>query len=239
MELTQSEQKAQAPAMFNRIAKRYDLLNHLLSGRRDVAWRKRMARYLPPGRDLSLIDIATGTADQIFSLLHESDRITKTVGIDLSEEMLAEGKRKVDSRCLGGRISLQLGDATHIPFEDASFDVATVSFGIRNVVDTPHALQEMFRVLKPNGRALILEFSLPYNSWIRIPYLFYFRHLLPRIGSLISGDSHAYRYLNRTVEDFPFGEKFAALMQKEGFSQVSMHPLTFGVATIYVGEKPL
>ena len=234
----QNEQKVQAPAMFNRIARRYDLLNRLLSGRRDVAWRKKMAGYLPPGKDLALIDIATGTADQILSLLEMSDRITKVVGIDLSEGMLAEGRKKITSRHLGGRVSLQLGDATRIPSGDETFDVATISFGIRNVVDVNLALREMFRVLKPGGRALILEFSIPGGRWVRAPYLFYFRHLLPRIGSLISGDGDAYRYLNRTVEHFLSGEAFASLMRAVGFTVLAIDPLTFGVATIYAGEKP-
>ena len=223
--------------LFDRIAGRYDFLNRLLSMRQDVAWRKKMARYLPTGTELNLLDLATGTGDQILFLLEATDRIAKAVGIDLSENMLALGQKKVAKMNLGDKIALRTGDGASLDFDDNSFDVATISFGIRNIPDYRKALREMFRVVKPGGRALILEFSLPSSAVIRKPYLFYFRHILPQVGSTLSGDSMAYKYLNNTVEGFPHGEEFLKEMATAGFTHLERHPLTFGIATIYVGVK--
>lgn len=219
--------------MFDRIAPRYDLLNHLLSARRDVAWRKRMARHLPDGSGLMLLDLATGTGDQIFSILESTDRVKNAVGLDLSERMLEIGRGKIHGR----NVELKNGDATAIPLVDNKFDVVTISFGIRNVIDVPGALREMRRVLKPGGRTLILECSLPRWRLLRGLYLFYLRHVLPRFGGWISGDAEAYRYLNVTIESFPKGEAFCDLMRSAGFKNVRAFPLSLGVAAIYQGDK--
>lgn len=224
--------------MFDQIAPRYDLLNRLLSGWRDVAWRKRMARYLPAGGPLALLDVATGTADQIFSLLRHDPRIDRATGIDMAERMLEIGRAKAARRGLADRIRLRTGDATAIPEPDNAFDVATISFGIRNVENVSAGLSEMCRVLKPGGRALILEFSLPASPLFRRLYLFYLRRILPVLGGLISGDAQAYRYLNVTIESFPYGEAFCGLMRQAGFTAVRANPLTFGIASIYQGDKP-
>lgn len=221
--------------MFDRIAHRYDLLNHLLSANRDKAWRRRMIPLLPGGDDLDHLDIATGTADQLLTI-YDSGRISRGVGIDPAEKMLAVGQEKIAERTLGSFLSLQKGAAESLPFEAASFDLVTISFGIRNVTDVSGALGEMHRILRPGGRALILEFSLPRNRLVRTGYLFYFRHILPRLGSLISGDSYAYRYLNQTVETFPYGSEFCDLMRAAGFTEVRENRLTFGIATIYQGD---
>lgn len=223
--------------MFDRIAHRYDLLNRSLSFGQDVVWRKRVKRYLPEGNDLQILDLATGTADQLIYLSGDT-RVAGGTGMDLAEKMLDAGRKKLVDLQLDQRITLKTGDATDVPLPDACVDVVTIAFGIRNVVSVERALQEMQRVLKPGGRALILEFSLPGNKALRALYLFYFRHILPRIGGLISGDAQAYRYLNRTVESFPYGEAFCEVMRQAGFSQVAAHPLTFGVAIIYQGDKP-
>ncbi len=223
--------------MFDRIAPRYDLLNRLLSGGRDVAWRKRLARYLPPGEDLRVLDLATGTGDVLIMLDQASGRVGSGLGVDMAGEMLALGQRKLERGGLTERFTLARGDATVIPAADDSVDAVTIAFGIRNVDCVEKALAEMRRVLKPGGRALILEFSLPSNRLFRACYLFYFRHVLPRIGGLISGDRQAYRYLNETVESFPYGEAFIQLMERQGFHSVKEHPLTFGIASIYEGEK--
>lgn len=222
--------------MFDRIAHRYDLLNRLLSFRQDVVWRKRLARLLPERPDLRVLDLATGTGDVLLSLYRWSGRVASGVGVDMSGKMLAFGRGKIADRSLGQRLSMVRGDAMCIGFRDASFDAVTIAFGIRNVSDVPCALREMRRVLAPGGRVLVLEFSLPGNPLFRRAYLFYFRHVLPRIGALISGDSYAYRYLNQTVESFPYGEDFCALMRDAGFERVRAHPLTFGIATIYEGD---
>lgn len=222
--------------MFDRIAHRYDLLNRLLSFRQDVAWRKRLAKLLPERPGLRVLDLATGTGDVLLSLHQCSGRVVSGVGVDMAGNMLAFGRRKIADRGLDQDLRMVRGDAMCIGFQDASFDVVTIAFGIRNVSDVPRALREMRRVLAPGGRALVLEFSLPGNALFRGAYLFYFRHVLPRIGALISGDRYAYRYLNQTVESFPYGEAFCFLMRDAGFERVRAHPLTFGIATIYEGD---
>ena len=236
MTAPESPSRQQVWKMFDRIAYRYDLLNHLLSGNRDVAWRKKMAEMLPERNDLDVLDLATGTGDQLITLA-ETGKLRSGVGIDLAEKMLAIGREKIVAKQLDRLLTLQTGDAGAIPFPDNSFDAVSITFGIRNVLDVPAALREISRVLRPKGRALILEFSLPRNGLVRHSYLFYFRHILPRLGGLISGDSYAYRYLNQTVETFPYGEAFCTLMRESGFTSVQATELTFGVATIYSGDK--
>jgi demethylmenaquinone methyltransferase/2-methoxy-6-polyprenyl-1,4-benzoquinol methylase len=222
--------------MFDRIAPRYDLLNRLLSLRRDVAWRRRVARHLPPGDALELLDLATGTGDQILHLLDRSRNVKRAVGLDLAARMLDIGRAKVKDRNLQGVVTLMAGDAMRIPFPERSFDVITMSFGIRNVVSVPEALREMHRVLRPGGRLLILEFSIPDAQLLRRMYLFYLRNILPRLGAWISGDGSAYRYLNVTIEGFPRGETFCSLLRDAGFGRVAAFPLSFGVSTIYRGD---
>lgn len=222
--------------MFDRIAHRYDLLNRLLSFRQDVAWRKRVARLLPDRPNLRVLDLATGTGDVLLSLYRTSGRVRSGVGVDMAGKMLAIGRQKIAAQNLGHELRMVRGDAMTIAFSNASFDAVTIAFGIRNVLDVPEALREMRRILAPGGRALVLEFSLPRNALFRAGYLFYFRHVLPRIGALISGDSYAYRYLNKTVESFPYGDAFCALMRDAGFQDVRAHPQTFGIATIYEGS---
>lgn len=231
-----SPSRANVAQMFDRIAHRYDLLNHLLSLNQDKRWRQRLAGLLPNGDRLHLLDLATGTGDQLISL-EETGRIAVGVGVDPSEGMLKVARKKLAKLKLGDRLRVQTGVAEDIPAADESYDLVTISFGIRNVLDLEKALAEMYRVLKPDGRALILEFSLPGNRLLRMFYLLYFRYCLPVLGSLISGDDQAYRYLNRTVETFPYGAEFAARLQKVGFAKVDIQPLTFGVASIYVAHK--
>lgn len=235
---TAAPSRHDAHRMFDRIAHRYDLLNRLLSMRRDVAWRREMARQLPDGQNLRLLDLATGTGDVLIELKHRCPRIARGIGLDMSAGMLAHGAEKLKRKGLTATCAMVRGDAVHLGVADASFDAITIAFGIRNVTDVPQALREMHRILKPGGRALILEFSLPPNALIRSGYLIYFRHVLPRIGGIVSGDSNAYRYLNQTVETFPYGDAFAALMREAGFANVVQTPLTFGIATLYRGDKP-
>jgi demethylmenaquinone methyltransferase / 2-methoxy-6-polyprenyl-1,4-benzoquinol methylase len=222
--------------MFDRIAHRYDLLNHLLSLNRDKYWRARIASLLTSKSNQEVLDLATGTGDQLVAL-YQTGKVAKGVGLDLSEKMLEIGRAKLARLKLDANLSLKTGDAGLIPLGDILFDAVTISFGIRNVTDVPSALIEMRRVLRPQGRALILEFSLPRSLVMRKLYLFYFRHILPVLGGMISGDSHAYRYLNQTVETFPYGESFCQLMRAAGFKEVHATPLTLGIATIYQGDK--
>lgn len=223
--------------MFDRIAHRYDLLNRLLSMGTDVRWRKRMARHLPQGNALTVLDIATGTADVLLSLQRECPRIASGIGADMSLGMLLHGQEKLRAASLTPQFTLVRTDATCLSIAAEACDATTIAFGIRNVLSVDAALREMHRVLRPQGKTLILEFSLPGNRLIRHGYLFYFRHILPKLGALISGDSYAYKYLNQTVETFPYGDAFCDLMRTAGFSEVEAHPLTFGIATLYVGLK--
>jgi len=233
----QNHSRKEVWKMFDRIAHRYDLLNRLLSFGQDVIWRKRVAKHLPDRRELHVLDVATGTGDLLITLFEQNPNVQSGVGIDMAEKMLEFGRPKLEKRGVVDRFSLQTGNAMDIPFAENVFDAATISFGIRNVANVLGGLQEMRRVLKNNGRAIVLEFSLPKNKLMRHLYLFYFRHILPRLGGLISGDSFAYRYLNETVETFPYGEAFCDLMRRAGFQNVQMTPLTFGIATIYQGDK--
>ena len=224
--------------MFDRIAHRYDLLNRLLSGGQHIVWRKKVSAYLPEGRSLNVLDVATGTGDLLISMARRDPRVTTGVGIDMAEKMLSHGRDKLKQMGLSERLTLSTGDATRIPFDNEQFDATTISFGIRNVIDVPAALSEMFRVLRPGGRIIVLEVSLPANALMRRLYLFYFRHVLPKIGGLISGDTHAYQYLNKTVETFPYGESFCDLMRDAGFADVRHQALTLGIAAIYQGDRP-
>jgi len=223
--------------MFDRIAHRYDLLNRLLSFRQDVAWRNKMARFLPDRKNLSVLDVATGTGDVLISLINKSDKIEHAIGIDMAERMLDVGRSKIQTLKLDDVIKLETGNATDIQFDEASFDVSTISFGIRNVNNLDLGIQNLYKVLKKNGRVLILEFSLPKIFVLKGLYLFYFRYILPRIGAIISGDAYAYNYLNQSVETFPYGEDFCDILRKNGFKNVNYHPLTFGIASIYQGDK--
>ncbi|KAA3609739.1 MAG: bifunctional demethylmenaquinone methyltransferase/2-methoxy-6-polyprenyl-1,4-benzoquinol methylase UbiE [Calditrichaeota bacterium] len=225
--------------MFDRIAHRYDLLNRLLSFRQDVAWRNKLTRFLPNRNNLVVLDVATGTGDVLISLLKKSpkNKISKSIGIDMAVKMLEFGRPKIKKLNLDDKIELHQGNATDIQFNEGTFDVATISFGIRNVNDLDLGIQNMYRVLKPGGRVLILEFSLPQNILMKKLYLFYFRKILPFIGGAISGDSYAYNYLNQSVESFPYGDKFCEVLQRNGFNNVKYQTLTFGIASIYQGDK--
>jgi demethylmenaquinone methyltransferase / 2-methoxy-6-polyprenyl-1,4-benzoquinol methylase len=232
-----SPSRMQAFKMFDRIAHRYDLLNRLLSFGTDVRWRKTMNRRIPEGKELRVLDLATGTADVLIAMERACKQVSSGIGLDMSGGMLKYGRQKLVAMGLDQKFRLVRGDATCLGLADGTFDAVTISFGIRNVLDVSQGLGEMHRILKPGGRALILEFSLPANRPFRALYLFYFRHILPRLGALISGDSYAYRYLNETVETFPYGEDFCELMRGAGFEKVTATPLTFGIASLYQGER--
>ncbi len=223
--------------MFDKIAKRYDFLNHLLSLRRDVAWRKKLARFIPKRQGLNILDLATGTADVLLTIEKQVQNIHVAIGLDMATGMLEIGRRKVRAKSALSKILLLPGDALHIPVKGNHFDVVTMAFGIRNVVKIERCLDEMNKVLKPHGRALVLEFSLPENKFFQKAYLFYFRYILPKIGGMLSGDRNAYNYLNKSVESFPYGEAFCRLLEQSDFVNVKAIPLTFGIATLYLGDK--
>lgn len=217
--------------MFDRIARRYDLLNHLLSAGTDVRWRRRAVRLLDPQPGWRILDLATGTGDFAFEAVSRGS--VRVAGVDLSVPMLRVGCEK-----RGGRaVDLLCGDAEGLPFRDGTFDGVTVGFGIRNVARLDAGLREMRRVLRRGGRAVILEFSKPRTPVLSHLYMFYFKNLLPRIGALVSGDEVAYTYLYESVMRFPEGQDFLAAMEGAGFRGVREHRQTFGIATVYIGEK--
>lgn len=223
-------------AMFDRIAPTYDRLNRILSFGIDRGWRKKILKHLPASRDMTLVDLATGTADQILALA-KSNRISSFMGFDLSLQMLTLGQKKIEKAGLKEQVLLQIGNALDIPLPPDSVDLATIAFGIRNVLDPLRCLREMHRILKKEGTAYILEFSTPTFPPFRLLYLFYLRTILPAIGNLLSKDPSAYTYLNQTIEEFPSGKPFGSLMHQAGFNHVQILPLTFGVATLYIGNK--
>lgn len=231
------ENKEESFRIFDRIHKRYDFLNRLFSLGQDIFWRRKLSRRLPGADGQKLLDLATGTGDVAFSILKHSRRVAHAYGCDMAANMLTLARFKADKKQLVSRIAFLQADAGNIPFGPDVFDAATMAFGIRNVPDPLHVLTEIARVLKKGGRALILEFSLPRNRVIRKLHLVYLRTVIPRVGAWISGDKHAYRYLNTTIESFPYGDAFCRLMKDAGFREVAHRPLTFGVATIYQGEK--
>ena len=221
--------------IFNRIAKSYDSVNRILSFGLDIGWRKKVNTLLPQKNGLRLLDLATGTADQVIMLCDINPNIGSATGMDLSDEMLNIGREKV--KRFNGKIELHNGDAVQLPIEDAQYDALTMSFGIRNVPDVQASMREMYRVLGDGGKALILEFSLPKNPIVRFGHIFYLRYVLPLVGGLISGDYAAYKYLNTSIEAFPYGDDFCNLMRNAGFESVTAHPVTFGIATIYEACK--
>lgn len=219
--------------MFNEISPTYDLINLLLSFGQDRRWRKKMASLIPSGKGLVHLDLATGTGDQILSLWQATSLLERSVGIDPAEKMIAIAKDKVKEL----NAEFQVGFAEKIPYPERSFDLATISFGIRNTENPLLALKEMHRVLKPNGRALILEFSLPSKPVIKAAHLFYLRNFVPFIGGLFSKSQSSYRYLNKSIEKFPYGHAFLDLMKQAGFKNTKSYPLTFGAVSIYSGDK--
>ncbi|MCH9630621.1 MAG: Demethylmenaquinone methyltransferase [Chlamydiia bacterium] len=223
--------------LFNEVSSTYDILNTILSFGIDKYWRARIRPFLNKERSISLIDLATGTGDQLFTLLKKRRNIESAVGIDLSEGMLNIAKKKVRKFPFKDRVHFKCASALKIPYEESSFDALTMSFGIRNVTDIDFCFSEMIRILKPGGEAYILEFSLPKTRWFRSLYLFYLRNVLPKIGKLLSKNAKAYTYLNKTIESFPYGSSFCDRMLENGFTKAKAIPLTFGIATLYHGIK--
>lgn len=226
---------ADVGAMFDRIAPTYDRLNRLLSLRADVRWRDCVARALASRRVRSVLDVATGTGDLLLAVDRRVPGLSRAVGVDVAGDMLRIARGKLARAGCAAQVAL--GDAHRLPFADRSFDAVTVAFGIRNMTDRPRALAEMHRVLGGGGTLAVLEFSLPASPRLRAAYLTYFRHVLPVIGRLLSGDADAYRYLNASVEAFPSAPRFATALRRAGFAEVAIRRLTFGVATLYLARK--
>lgn len=221
--------------LFNDIAPRYDLLNHLLSLNIDKSWRRRAVRELGGEVD-ELLDVACGTGD--FAIAAARAGVKQVVGIDISAGMVELGKQKVEALGLSGRIVLEMGDSEQMRFPDASFDGVTVAFGVRNFEHLEQGLCEMCRVLRPGGKVVILEFSMPRRFPMKQLYTFYFRRVLPVLGGWISGNKKAYVYLPESVMRFPQGNDFLDIMARCGFVCTRRRKLTGGIASLYIGEKP-
>lgn len=227
--------KEKVQEMFNGIAPKYDLLNHLLSMGIDKSWRRKAMRELEGGRRRTVLDIACGTGDfSIEALRHGVERV---VGADISENMLAVAREKAREKGLEDRLEFRYGDSENLDFEDGTFDAVTVAFGVRNFEHLERGLAEMCRVLRPGGKVVVLEFSTPERFPMKQLYRFYFKQILPRVGGLVSGDRKAYEYLPASVFAFPQGDRFLQIMRSCGYRNVAQRRLTFGIASLYTGEK--
>lgn len=229
--------------MFGEIAGRYDLLNHVLSLGVDVYWRWRTVRTVSPESSAPILDVCTGTGDLAFAYRKRAPESVPVIGSDFTRPMLLFADRKQSGREGKSRfvrpIPFVEADAQALPFGDDQFQIVSVAFGLRNVADTRRGLGEMIRVCRPGGRVAVLEFSQPRSRLFGAVYRFYFRHILPRIGQLVSGSRFdAYHYLPESVGEFPSGAALATVMQECGLEQVQFRPLTLGIATLYWGRKP-
>ncbi|SNT06559.1 demethylmenaquinone methyltransferase [Ekhidna lutea] len=227
--------KKQVAEMFDSISGKYDFLNHFLSLGIDIRWRKKAIKMLRDLEPKHILDIATGTGDFAIESLKLNPE--KVVGVDISEGMLNVGREKMKKKGIADIIDMQSGDSENLQFEDNSFDAVIVAFGVRNFENLEKGLAEMNRVLRPGGRAVILEFSKPTVFPFKQLYNFYFRWILPKIGKVVSKDNAAYTYLPESVNEFPFGDKFLRILEKTGYKNTKCKPLTLGISSIYVGEK--
>jgi len=222
--------------MFNNISKTYDFLNHFLSLGIDIIWRKKAINELKKDRPKLILDVATGTGDFAFEALSIL-KPEKIIGVDISQGMLDVAKQKIEKRGLADKFEVKLGDSEKLPFDADDFDAVTVAYGVRNFENLETGLADIHRVLKPGGKAVILEFSKPKVFPIKQLYNFYFNYITPGIGKLFSKDARAYTYLPESVAAFPDGETFTALMDKVGFKHTKHRPLAFGICSIYTGIK--
>lgn len=232
----QGNKKGQVSTMFNRIAPYYDFLNRFLSLGIDTIWRKKAIDELRNEQPKFILDVATGTADvalETVKRLHPD----KIIGIDISTEMLEIGKKKIKKRGLDTVIELLEGDSENLPFADNTFDAITVAFGVRNFENLEKGLTEMRRVLKEDGKLVVLEFSKPSIFPIKQMFNLYFKYILPAIGRLTSKDPRAYSYLYESVQAFPDGNDFVNILAKTGYKSNQCKPLTLGICSIYSGQK--
>lgn len=228
--------KKQVQQMFDSISGSYDGLNRVISFGIDVKWRKKVVKAVLDSGANEILDIATGTGDLAISIAKKS-KADKIIGIDISEGMLAVGKKKIAEKNLGDRVELMLADSEDLPFEDDIFGAASVAFGVRNFENLEKGLAEIHRILKPGGLFVVLETSVPTKTPFKQGYNFYCNRILPFIGKTFSKDKNAYAYLSKSASLFPHGENFNNILRKIGFTNVKHKPQTFGAATIYTAEK--
>jgi demethylmenaquinone methyltransferase / 2-methoxy-6-polyprenyl-1,4-benzoquinol methylase len=227
--------KDQVARMFNNISGNYDFLNHFLSLGIDRGWRKKAINILRPHNPKQILDVATGTGD--FAIQALALNPEKVTGIDISEGMLDIGRQKIQRKKISARIELLAGDSENILFPENKFDAVTVGFGVRNFENLEKGLEEIYRVLKPGATLVVLEFSRPRRFPFKQFYNFYFKTILPKLGRMISKDKSAYTYLPESVEAFPDGMDFINILNKVGFKKTECKTLTFGISSIYTGQK--
>ncbi|MBS1497107.1 MAG: bifunctional demethylmenaquinone methyltransferase/2-methoxy-6-polyprenyl-1,4-benzoquinol methylase UbiE [Bacteroidetes bacterium] len=228
--------KQQVAEMFDNIAKRYDFLNRFLSAGIDVRWRKKALAVLKPQQPKLLLDVATGTAD-VAIMASALLKPNKIIGIDISEGMLEIGRQKVLKQDLQNTIELLKGDSETINFENDTFDAVTVAFGVRNFQNLEKGLAEIYRVLKPGAKLVILEFSRPSSPVVKMFYNIYMKTVAPGMGKLFSKNKCAYQYLDESIKKFPEGKKFVQVLDNEGYKNTTCKPLSLGICSIYCGEK--
>ena len=229
-----TSKKDQVKEMFNKISKRYDILNHTLSLGMDYIWRKKAIKMIT-NNPKEILDIATGTADFAISAAKYTD--ANITGIDIAESMINIGNKKIKKRKLNKRIKLSIADSENLPFNDLSFDAITAGFGIRNFENLEKGLYEIYRVTKKNGMVVILEPSIPNKFPLKQLFSLYFNHILPFIGRIVSNDANAYTYLPNSVKEFPNGNKFTTILEEIGFKRTKYLPLSYGIVSLYVAIK--
>ena len=230
------EKKQQVAKMFDSIAFRYDFLNRFLSAGIDVTWRKKALAQLKDIQPSILLDVATGTAD-VAIMANEMLHPKKIIGIDISDGMLEIGRKKVEEHALQNIIELYNGDSEKINYPDASFDAVTVAFGVRNFQNLEKGLREMYRVLKPGGKLVVLEFSKPKQKVFKYLYNFYMRIVAPKAGNMFAKNKDAYTYLNNSVKVFPEREQFTKVLSETGYNKIYYKALTMGICCVYCGSK--
>ena len=230
-----TSKKEEVATMFNNISKRYDFLNHFLSHGIDKMWRKKAIKQLEELQPKSILDIATGTGDFAISALKLNPK--EVIGVDISQGMLDVGFEKMKRKGYDDVISMKLGESEKLPFDENRFDALTVGFGVRNYENLEKGLEDMLRVLKPGGKAVILEFSKPKKFPVKQTFGFYSKRVIPFLGKTISKDKRAYEYLPESVEAFPEGQDFMDIMSKIGYQNVKSNLVSGGIATIYSGVK--
>jgi demethylmenaquinone methyltransferase/2-methoxy-6-polyprenyl-1,4-benzoquinol methylase len=234
--ILEAEKAERVQGVFSSVASKYDIMNDVMSGGVHRVWKDAMMDWLNPRDGQRLLDVAGGTGDIAFRFLKRAPTATAVV-LDLTEDMLIEGRKRAEAEDRADQLQWTVGDAMALPFEDNSFDVYTISFGIRNVTRVQDALTEAYRVLRPGGRLMVLEFSQLPNPAMQWAYDRYSFNVIPRMGEIIAGDSDSYQYLVESIRKFPDQERFATMIRAAGFAQVKYRNMTFGVAALHSGWK--
>lgn len=235
-DIPEAEKAGRVHGVFSSVASRYDLMNDFMSVGIHRVWKDAMMDWLAPRPGQKLLDVAGGTGDIAFRFLRRAGEAKATV-LDMTEDMLIEGQRRAEAETFAGSLDWIVGDAMALPFEANTFDVYTISFGIRNVTRVEDALSEAFRVLRPGGRLMVLEFSQLPNPGLQKLYDLYSFNVIPPMGKAVTGDRDSYQYLVESIRQFPSQDRFAEMIRTAGFEQVSYRNMTFGVAALHSGWK--